>query len=45
MVIENSSAHLSGDNDDIYLRLQYGEGFHNLVYMFYVKHINSASKA
>jgi hypothetical protein len=33
------------DNDDIYLRLQHGEGFHNLVYMSYVKHINAAFKA
>jgi hypothetical protein len=32
-------------NNDVYLRLKHGEGFHNLVYMSYVKHINPASKA
>jgi hypothetical protein len=32
------------DDDDDYLRLQHGKGFHNLVYMFYVKHTNPASK-
>jgi GTPase SAR1 family protein len=30
------------NDDDAYLRLQYGKGFHNLVYMSYVKHINPA---
>jgi hypothetical protein len=35
----------SEDDDDVYLRLQHGKGFHNLVYMSYVKHINPASKA
>jgi hypothetical protein len=33
------------DDDDVYLRLQHGKGFHNLVYMSYVKHIKPASKA
>ena len=33
------------DDDDVYLRLQNGKGFHNLVYMSYVKHIYPASKA
>jgi len=33
------------DNDDVYLRLQNGKGFHNLVYISYVKYINPASKA
>jgi hypothetical protein len=33
------------DYDDVHLRLQHGKGFHNLVYMSYVKHINPASKA
>jgi hypothetical protein len=33
------------DDDDIYLRLENDKGFHNLVYIFYVKHINPASKA
>jgi hypothetical protein len=33
------------DDDDVYLRLQHGKGFHNLVYMSYIKHINPASKA
>jgi hypothetical protein len=33
------------DDDDVYLRLQHGKGFYNLVYMFYVKHINSSNKA
>jgi hypothetical protein len=33
-----------GDDDDVYLRLQHGEGFHNLVYMSYVKHINPAKR-
>jgi hypothetical protein len=37
--------HDNDDNDDVYFRLQYGKGFHNLVYMSYVKHINLASKA
>jgi hypothetical protein len=35
----------SDPEDDVYLRLQHGKGFHNLVYMSYVKHINPASKA
>jgi hypothetical protein len=39
-----------GDNDDdndddVYLRFQDGKGFHNLVCMSYVKHINPVSKA
>jgi hypothetical protein len=34
----------AGD-DDVYLRLQRGKGFHNLVYTYYVKYINPASKA
>jgi hypothetical protein len=33
------------DDDDVYLRLQHGQEFHNLVYMSYVKHINPAYKA
>jgi hypothetical protein len=33
------------DDDDFYLRLQHGKGFHHLIYMSYVKHINPASKA
>jgi hypothetical protein len=33
------------DDDDVYLRLQHGKGFHNLVHMSYVKHIDPASKA
>jgi hypothetical protein len=34
------------DNDnDVYLRLQQEKEFHDLVYMFYIKHINPASKA
>jgi hypothetical protein len=33
------------DDGDVYLRLQHGKGFHNLVYMSYAKHINPASKA
>jgi hypothetical protein len=32
-------------DDDVYLRLQHGKGFHKLVYMSYVKHVNPASKA
>jgi hypothetical protein len=33
------------DNDDyVYLRLQHGKGFHNLVYVSYVKHINPSNK-
>jgi hypothetical protein len=32
------------DDDDVYLRLQHGIGFHNLVYMSYVKHINPAKR-
>jgi hypothetical protein len=30
---------------DVYLRLQRGKGFHNLIHMSYVKYINSACKA
>jgi hypothetical protein len=33
------------DDDDVYLRLQHGRGFHNLVCISYVKHINPAFKA
>jgi hypothetical protein len=33
------------DDDDVYLRLQHGRGFHNLVYIPNIKHINPASKA
>jgi hypothetical protein len=33
------------DNDDVYLRLQHGIEFHNLVHMSNIKHINPASKA
>jgi hypothetical protein len=33
------------DDDDVYLRFQHGKGFHNLVYMSNVEHINSSSKA
>jgi hypothetical protein len=33
------------DDDDVYLRLQHGKGFHNLVYMSYVKHKTPDSKA
>jgi hypothetical protein len=33
-----------GPGDDVYLRLQHGKGFHNLVFMSYVKYINPASK-
>jgi hypothetical protein len=40
-----NNAVVGDDNDDVYLRLQHGRGFHNLVYMSYVKHINPASKA
>jgi hypothetical protein len=32
------------DDDEVYLRLQHGKGFHNLVYMSYVKHINPAKR-
>jgi hypothetical protein len=32
------------DDDDVYLRLQHGKGFHNFVYMSYVKHINPAKR-
>jgi hypothetical protein len=32
-------------DEDVYLRLQHGKAFHNLVSMSYVKHINPASKA
>jgi hypothetical protein len=28
-----------GDDDDVFLRLQHGKGFYNLVYMSYVNHI------
>jgi hypothetical protein len=33
------------DDDDVSLRLQHGKGFHNLVYISYVKHINQSNKA
>jgi hypothetical protein len=32
------------DDDDLYLRLQHGNGLHNLVYMSYVKDINPAKR-
>jgi hypothetical protein len=33
------------DNDDgLYLRLQRGKEFHNLVYMSHIKHINPAKR-
>jgi hypothetical protein len=32
------------DDDDVYLRLQYGKGFHNLVYTSYINHINPAKR-
>jgi phage gp29-like protein len=32
------------DDDDVYLRLQHGKEFHNLVYMSYVKHTNPAKR-
>jgi hypothetical protein len=32
-------SHRRIDDDDVYLRLQHGKGFHNLVYMSYVRHI------
>jgi hypothetical protein len=32
------------DDNDVYLRLQHGKGFHNFVYVSYIKHINLASK-
>ncbi len=40
----------TGDDDDddddvVYLRLQHGKGFHNLVYVSHVKLLNPASKA
>jgi hypothetical protein len=35
----------SDDDDDVYLRIQHGKRFHNIVYMSYVKHINPACKA
>jgi hypothetical protein len=31
-------------DDDVYLRLQHGKGFHNLVYKSYVKYINPAKR-
>jgi hypothetical protein len=33
------------DDDDVYLRLQHGKGFHDPVYMSCVKNINPACKA
>jgi hypothetical protein len=36
---------LDDDDDDVYLRLQNVKRFYNLIYISYVKHINSASKA
>jgi hypothetical protein len=32
------------DNDNVYLGLQHGKGFHDLVYVSYVKHINPAKR-
>jgi hypothetical protein len=32
-------------DDGVYLRLQHGKGFQNLVYISYEKYINPASKA
>jgi hypothetical protein len=34
-----------GDDDDIYLRLQHGIGFDNLVHKSYVKHTNPSNKS
>jgi hypothetical protein len=47
LLIECFLAYLSryDDDDDAYLRLQHGKGFHNLAYISYIKHINPASKA
>jgi hypothetical protein len=40
-----SAAPVEGyDDDDVYSILQHGKVFHNLVYMPYIKHINSAFK-
>jgi hypothetical protein len=36
------SMYMDDDDDDVYLRLQHGKGFHNLVYMSHVKHMNTA---
>jgi hypothetical protein len=40
---ESSCGEIAGydddNNGDVYLRLQHGKGFHNLVCMSYVKHI------
>jgi uncharacterized membrane protein len=37
--------YVNTDDDDVYLRLQHGKGFHNLAYTSYVKHIIPDSKA
>jgi hypothetical protein len=39
-----SSIVCGDDDDDVYLRLQHGKGFHNLVYMSYVKQRNPAKR-
>jgi hypothetical protein len=33
---ERAAATSTVDDDDVYLRLQHGKGFHNLVYISYV---------
>jgi hypothetical protein len=41
----STSDRVNDDDDDVYLRLRHGKGFHNLVYMSYIKHMNPACKA
>jgi hypothetical protein len=42
---DNDNDDDNDDDNDIYLGLQHGKGFYNLVSMSYVKHINPASEA
>jgi hypothetical protein len=40
----HTNAFINTYDDDVYLRLQHGKGFHGLVYTSYVKHIINPAK-
>jgi hypothetical protein len=41
----STSNRINDDDDDVYLKLQHGKKFHNLIYTSYIKYINPACKA
>jgi hypothetical protein len=45
IILGTRQQRVSDDDYDVYLRLQPGKGFHNLVNMSYVKHLNPSNKA